>query len=139
MKKTTDIIAYLKADKKRIFALLAAILGIALILFSGGEKKSEGGSSTLSEYKEELEEELTELCSSIDGVGKCKVTVTFSEGESVEYKGSNVTRQEPPKVMGVTVICEGGDELHVKREISECMTALFDIGSNRVCVLKMEK
>lgn len=47
MKKTTDIIAYLKADKKRIFALLAAILGIALIFFSGGEKKSEGGSSTL--------------------------------------------------------------------------------------------
>ena len=139
MKKAIDIKNYVMRDKRRLIAMIALIAGAVLILlsFSDGGDSSES-SGTLEEYKRELEHELTELCSDVDGVGKCKIYVSFSEGEKTEYKGSNVTVRTPPKVLGVTVICEGGDSARVKQEISECITALFDIGSNRICVLKME-
>ena len=94
--------------------------------------------TTLDEYKIKLEGELETLCESIKGAGRCEVTVTFSEGEHLEYKGSNIIGSEPPRVLGVTVVCKGGSDLNVKRNICDCMTALFDIGSNRVCVLEMK-
>ena len=139
MKKTTDVINFLRRDKKRLAALIAVLVGVVLILFSfSGVNDSSDSDDTLEEYKKELEHELTELCSDIDGVGKCKIYVSFAEGEKTEYKGSNVIVRIPPKVQGVTVICEGGDSIRVKQELSECITALFDIGANRICVLKME-
>lgn len=139
MNKIKSFAEYLCKDKKRLVILLAALFGLILMLFgSGGDSGGSDESATLSEYKSSLEEELSELCSSIDGAGKCRVTVSFSEGESVSYHGSNVSSTTPPKVLGVTVVSEGGDKIEVKRAISECMTALFDIGSNRVCVLKAD-
>ena len=63
--------------------------------------------------------------------------VSFSEGERSEYRGTNKISESPPKVLGITVIAEGGGKSEVKSALTECMTALFDIGSNRVAVLKM--
>lgn len=126
-------------DKKKIAVLLIGLFGFFLIALSlGTNTDKEQKEYTLEEYKAELEDELRELCESVEGAGKCRVTVTFSDGERFEYKGSNVIGSEPPRVLGVTVVCRGGDDPNIKNNISECMTALFDIGSNRVCVLKMK-
>ena len=115
------------------------LMGIVLVLFSlGGESDEEHTPDGLEEYKIRLEEELEALCESIDGAGKCYVTVSFSEGERLEYKGSSLIGSEPPRVLGITVVCDGGDDAYIKSSISDCMTALFDIGSNRVCVLKLK-
>ena len=126
-------------DKKKLLAAILGALGIFLILLSlgGGEDKSAEGVS-LEKYKAELEDELEAICESVDGAGRCIVRVTFSEGERLQYKGSNIISSEPPRVLGVSVVCEGGDNPNIKRDISDCMTALFDIGANRVCVLKMK-
>ena len=115
------------------------LVGIVFILLSlGGGSDSADNTVGLDEYKEKLEEELEALCESIDGAGKCIVTVTFSEGERVEYRGSSVVGREPPRVLGITVVCDGGDSPYIKASISDCMTALFNIGTNRVCVLKLK-
>ena len=136
----SEIRKYLVEDKKRILALVAALVGLALLFIpASSSKKGEENAEDLSSYKSVLEDELAELCSSIDGVGKCRVSVTFSEGERKEYKSGNVVSSAPPKVLGITVVCEGGDKIEVKRSLSECLTALFDIGSNRVCIQKLEK
>ena len=120
-------------------ALIAGIVGVILILFSlGSGGETESAPVGLEEYKVRLESELESLCESIDGAGKCRVTVTFSEGERLEYKGSSVVGSEPPRVLGITVVCEGGDNFYIRNSISDCMTALFDIGANRVCVLKLK-
>ncbi|MBR2650312.1 MAG: hypothetical protein IKD45_01495 [Clostridia bacterium] len=135
----TGAVNFFKEDKRRLLLLAAAVLGILLVLLSG--LGGEGGGSegiTLSEYKRTLEGELEELCTSVRGVGRCRVTVTFSEGESLQYKGNSLIGSTPPRVMGVTVVCEGADRDSVREAISECMCSLFDIRSNRVCVLKMK-
>ena len=137
-----DTVNVIIKDKRKLVALIVGIIGVLLILLSAtGENrntKTKEETYTLDQYKAALEEELEELCESIDGVGKCSVTVTFSEGERLEYKGSNLISSEPPRVLGITVVCEGADSVNVKRDISECMKALFEIGSNRVSVLKMK-
>ena len=102
--------------------------------------ESSGGESSLntdSEYEEKLESEIEKLCSSVDGVGKCRVFITFKRGEQNTYKGSNLIETKPPEVLGVTVVCRGGDSEAVKQELSEMLSALFDIGYNRIAIMKL--
>lgn len=123
---------------KVLLAIAAVIAGVLLIMASSfvgrgiDEPKSE-----LDTYKRELEEELEDMCSRIEGVGKCRVTVSFSEGERREYQGSELKCVIPPKVLGVTVICDGADSASVRAAVTDMMSSLFDIGKNRICVLKL--
>jgi len=41
-----------------------------------------------------------------------------------------------PKVQGVAIVCEGGDDPIVKSKIVEAVTTVLNIPSNRVCVIK---
>ena len=131
-------------DRKKTLSFLlaaAALIILVLSLFGGqGSEKNENQSPeaiTLEEYKADLEEKIAALCSSVSGVGKCKVFITFERGEENVYKGSSITEVKPPRVQGVTVVCRGADNDTVKCRITEMMTALFDIGANRVAVLKL--
>lgn len=133
--------AFIKENKRILKIGLIAALGIVLILISSSvgasEKNEKDGEITLDEYKERLEAELSDLCSDVQGVGKCRVFVTFERGEQNTYKGSAVTETKPPKVLGITVICKGADSDRVRSELTDMLTSLFDIGSNRVAVLKL--
>ena len=102
----------------------------------GGDDDSPADDS-LSQYKEALEKELSELCSRVDGVGKCYVTLSFERGEQNSYKGSSLIETKPPRVLGVIVVCRGADSDYVKSKITDMMCALLDIGSNRVSVMKL--
>ena len=121
--------------------MLVAAVGVALVLFSLGgtkEEKAEKSSQSLAEYKAELERELESACSSIRGVGRCEVIVTFSRGAENTYKGTNLIESKPPEVMGVSVICEGADSDEVRAGIVGMMSSLFSIGTNRVSVMKLK-
>ena len=130
----------LSKNKKSVIIILLLCLGIFLLLVSAGpvsEEKQTEKIEDLNEYKERIEDELAGICSSVKGVGKCRVTVTFERGEERIYKGSSLIQSKPPKVMGVTVVCKGADSDAVKSEIVGMMSALFDIGTNRIAVLKL--
>ncbi len=133
-----EFILYLKENKKIKNILLAVTLGLALVLiFAGSGEKSGGDAMTLDEYRLRLEDEVASLCSDIEGVGKCRVYITLERGEQNIYKGSSVIETKPPRVLGVTVICRGADSTEVRSELTDMLSALFDIGANRVAVLKL--
>ena len=134
-----ELFPRLISDKKKLFLIALLAVGVLMIAvgLARGEEEANAEGDSLSDYKARLEEELEELCSSVEGAGKCRVTVSFSEGERREYRGSTLIGLEPPRVEGITVVCEGADDIYVKRSISDCMTALFGIGANRVAILKM--
>lgn len=126
------------SKKKKCALLIALALGILLLLLpSASREAGEGEADGLKEYKASLEEELSELCSSVAGAGRCRVRVSFSEGERVEYKGSAVIGKTPPKIMGITVLAKGGDSDKVRSDITELLSALYGLGKNRICVLKL--
>ena len=126
-------------NKKWVIISALFIFGVLMLIGSaasvGGAGNAEG--EPLSEYKERLEEELSDMCSSVRGVGKCRVMVTFERGEENIYKGTNLIESRPPKVMGVTIVCKGADSDAVRAELVGMMSALFDIGTNRISVLKL--
>ena len=120
-------------------ALIVAV-GILLIIISSLPKESGeevGNEITLDEYRVALEERVAAMCSSVAGVGKCKVFITFERGEQSSYKGSTLLEVKPPKVLGVTVVCRGADYDYVRKDLTEMLSALFDIGSNRIAILKL--
>ena len=138
--ETSRFREYIGKYKKPIVIIMFLAIGIILLAFSSSSSPADEKSAqeeNLNAYKERLEGELAEVCSSVKGVGKCKVTVTFERGEERVYKGSVLIESKPPKVLGVTVVCKGADSDLVRAEISGMMSALFDIGANRIAVLKL--
>ena len=103
--------------KKAAVILLVGLLLLVLSLSGAFMEKSEAEKPT-------DEEMLTELCSSVDGVGRCRVTVVYtSEGD----------------VFAVAVVCDGADNTNVKAQLTDMLTTLLGIGSNRVSILKFNE
>jgi hypothetical protein len=125
--------------------IMLALVAVGVVLLcipnSGGNEKAGDVSakSDLSEYKARLENELEDTCSSVEGVGKCRVMITFDKGAENVYKGSQLVESTPPRVSGVTVVCEGGNGSSVKGELTEMIAALFGIGKNRISVMELKK
>lgn len=121
-------------------------------------------SVSFTSYKEDTQKQLQKIISEIDGVGKCSVYVTFEntsesvyaynstsetdeKGEKKEYdyvilNGKNgdepmLVKEVEPKVKGVVVVCDGGDNLTVRSSIIDSVTSAFVISSNRIAVNKM--
>ena len=129
----------IRGNKKLLFYFLVLVIGLLFLLISSGLSggESSGGGMSESDYKEKLEDEIENLCSSVRGVGKCKVFITLKRGVQNTYKGSNLIESRPPEVLGVTVVCRGADSDAVREELSEMLSALFDIGYNRIAILKL--
>ena len=131
------LLEFVKENKKLSFALILA-LALLLVFSLYNDTGSEGAKTALSEYESLLENQISTLCSSVKGVGKCKIEISFESGEENVYKGGALIETKPPRVLGVAVVCEGGDNASVRGELTDLLTALFDIGTNRVKILKLK-
>ena len=99
---------------KAALVLLIGVLLLAIGSFDFGGKKD------ICE-----EEKLSEICSMTEGVGECRVVVTYAEdGESV---------------YAVALICDGADSPSVRKRLTETVCTLYGIGANRVAVIKLSE
>ncbi len=58
-------------------------------------------------------------------------------GEEGDQKSPFVGKEMMPKVSGVLIVAQGGEDTVVKQNISEAVMALFQIDVNRIKVVKM--
>ena len=139
-------------DKKVLF--LVGVLGLVLLLAGrwGGEAElPDSGFPSTEEYKESLEASLCAVCEEMQGVGVAKVLVTVDGTERAVYeKNSSATGETlataggaavlsyyvAPKVTGVAVVCDGGDDPAVQREVTSLLCAALSLGSHQVYVGK---
>jgi len=95
------------------------IIGVLLLLipslYNGGGSGESGAPTG--------EERLYEMCSLVEGVGECKVMITYSEGGDEVY--------------AVAVLCEGAESAAVRARLVELIGSLYGIGSNRIAVLEL--
>ena len=90
----------------------------------------------------------------MSGAGKTTVMVTLETGEESVYAldtqsgdlqsqnthvllddGSALTETVcQPQIRGVAVLCDGGGDVRVAARITELLTSLLDLPSNRICV-----
>ena len=151
-----------KCKGKQGRARLAAAVGVLamlLILLSELFPQNTAAGSTKpvqssTEYQAQLENRLEHLISQMSGAGKTTVMVTLETGEEAIYAldtqsgemqsqqthvlledGSALTETVClPQVCGVAVLCEGGGDIRVAARITELVSALLDLPSNRICV-----
>lgn len=156
-------------DTRNKILIVAAVLGVVLILLSEIDVSSPKAEESVqsgdyAQYVSTLNDELTDVISSIDGVGECRVMITLKNTkESVYAENSETTssdssnsenneyviynsengdsplllKEEMPQVAGVAVVCSGGDSEAVREKIIDCVCALFNISSSRVSVAKL--
>ncbi len=115
-------------------------------------------------YNDDLVRQTEKLISQIEGAGKVSVMLTYeateetvwakdvnekSEGEGgadTEEKYIIVDTSDGesglaikviyPRIRGVAVVCSGGDDPVVNSRIKSLVSALFDIGSNRISIAR---
>ena len=108
-------------------------------------------------YRIGIEGRIRDICSKVTGAGEVSVIVTLDGGfrqvYAVEEKAgaAGVTRTyvtvgsgssesavfitcEAPSVSGIGIVCTGGNDPDVKREITSLLSAAFSLGSNRIYV-----
>lgn len=108
-------------------------------------------------YQTMLEEKIELLVSQVKGAGTVNCAVTLSGGFEYVYaqditdksgqisstyilvgSGSSESavylRVKTPDIAGIGVVCDGGSNASIQREIVELLSAAFGIGSNRIYV-----
>ena len=108
-------------------------------------------------YEAQMERRLTDLIERMDGAGQAQVMVTLeaagetvyalderisqdgsTQSEHVLAGGQPVTREMLlPTVQGVAVLCQGGDDVVVQARVTEAVSVLLGITTNRISVAKM--
>ena len=84
------------------------------------------GNLDFGEEKELREEDrIAEMCAMTEGVGECRAVVTYSaDGKSV---------------YAVALLCEGAENVEVRKRLTETVSSLYGIGSHRVSVIRLSK
>lgn len=132
---------------------------------SDSQKKAKAKSVSESTYDDEeyeklLEKKLEGILERMDGVGEVSVMITLSDdgtrivdkdtketSESIEkttviYDDEDasvpyVTSTDKPTVSGVLVVAQGGGNPQINNDISNAVSALFDVPMHKIKIAKM--
>lgn len=104
----------------------------------------------LEAYKTALTESTKELCEKSAGVSSVTLCLYFSAGEEYVYaqdvsqngsrdyvyaSGNGLLLQvKLPKVSGAAVICRGGDDVTIQKNLTDLLSSLFGIGTDRIFI-----
>ena len=122
-KSFSDFIGKIPRSVK-LFACLAAVLVVIFSLLPNEE--AEGGEPC-------DEEQISELCSMIEGAGECRAVITYEE------KKSYFSSEGEKSIVAVAVICEGASDVKVEAKIKRLISSMYGIGTNRIEVLTFKK
>ena len=130
---------WLKSEKGSRLIVILGLVGMGLILLSqfwpGGEQTTAANAEI--SYAADLEVRLTELVAAVDGVGDCRVMITLESGTEYVYTSpTTLVTEILPKIRGVVVVCDGGDDIAVCERVTEVVTTALNIPQRRVCVTK---
>jgi stage III sporulation protein AG len=118
-----------------VFLLLLAYPGSSVSsTVSTGSTLQEDDTSSQESYKEARERELKELLQKVDGVGDAEVMITLKTSSEKVTQNENT-----PEITGVVIVCEGGQDSAIKREITEAVSALFSIDSHKIKIMKSKE
>lgn len=134
-------------DIARKIIIITGLIGIALIFISSffdlskPEKTSKEECFSVTTYNTEIQTDLQEIISHIDGAGKTEVLLTMEN--SVEYvyleDSTTKTKEIQPIIRGVLVVCDGGNDPVVAERITSAVTRALDISATKVCITKLSE
>lgn len=175
----TELAERMEKNKFVKLGVYGALIATALIIFLSSQIGSGTEPTTDSEnhsgivsgtiegtLEETLEKRLENILSSMSGVGKVKVMITYksteelviaseieeTQSETGSTSGSRpaiisgedgenpiVVKQMLPEIQGVIVIAEGASDISIKLNIVSAASTVLGINQNRVEVFEMNK
>lgn len=126
-----------------------------------GTSDTASGSAELTDYADQLSSRLEELLSGVEGAGQTQVMITLENseetiyaldekrGDGQSYEWSHVILDDGtgdsalvettwlPEVRGVAVVCQGGDDAAVQARLTEMVSVLLGVSTNRISIAKM--
>ena len=149
------------------YVLLILLAGILLMSLPEAREEPIKPDAPLPETgSRSISEELEEILSQIDGVGKVRVMLTEAAGsetiyqtdedrnhssdaedlrvETVIISGSDRTEKGlvrtivPPVYLGAIIVCQGGDSPVVRLSVIQAVSNVTGIGTDRITVVKMK-
>lgn len=156
-----------KWSQKYRYPLVIVLIGLVFLAFPARKNMQSAAETPTTEAKKpDLSQQLAQILSQIDGVGKVNVMLTVAEGEKIYYqKDEDITngdtsssiRQETilvndgnrnqqalisqimaPKYQGAIIVCQGGDIPAVRWAIVEAVSKTTGLGADQISVLKMK-
>ena len=157
---------WLEGLKKYRLAALAALLGIVLMLLPGGKTEAEpAAGSPDAEAFDRAAVQMENILRAIDGVGELRLMLTVDSGTkrelaqdtTAERSGSEdmkrksetvvvgtgggtqevvVTNRVYPRYVGALVVCEGGGSAGVRLAVTQAVSALTALPSDKITVLQ---
>ena len=153
--------------KKYRYAAIVIVAGIFLMLLPIGEASaSEETVPNQREVSDSMEERLCAILSQIRGAGRVQVMLTIAQGEETVYQfdqdlttdegGSSsqkdtvtvtdkdrgqsglITQVNPPRYQGALIVCQGADDPAVRLAISEAVSGLTGLGTDKIAIAKMK-
>ncbi len=95
------------------------LLGVILLLLGSGVGRE------VKEESQSTEERTAEMCAMMDGVGECRVMMTYYP--------------ESDRVYAVLVLCDGAESATVRERITSSLCSLYGIGANRVEIQRLNR
>lgn len=143
----------LKTDKyaKSLLTKLITILivaSIALLLFDVLTQSKDGRRQIVddnggTEYLESAadastkeENKLKDILSDIKGVGEVDVMITYKENEPSSNLFNGDSKEKQSKVGGVIVTASGAGDIIIRNNITNAVTAVFNIPASNVSVFE---
>lgn len=150
------------------YAALILLLGMTLMLLPQREKKQPEIPAEQVKVAEELglEEQLENILSRMEGVGETQVLLTLATGTAYQYQTDvrTYTKQEDAEVQketvlasdgagkespitvrttyptykGALVLCQGADSAAVRLDVTNAVSDLTGLGSDKITVIKMK-
>lgn len=145
LKKFKNISELLSSDKTRTVLIVVGLLAVFIIFitsFTGGnedKKPKTALDSDAQKYCENLSVNLVDMIENIEGAGKSKVLLTLENSYEYVYLDDDETLSKiiEPKIRGVAVLCEGGDDPAVKEKVSLILTTVLKLSISDISVSKL--
>ena len=154
--------------KKYKYAVLILLIGVALMMIPSIQTVSKAPQSVPSseDTAYSVQEELESILSCVKGVGKVKVMLKESAGTETIYQTNQditvsdnnsdsrievititdsqrneqglVKQVNPPRYAGAIILCEGADIPEIKLAVTEAVSKITGLGTDKIAVLKMK-
>jgi len=108
-------------------------------------------------FADATEEKIVAICSGVSGVGEVRAVVTLEGGYRAVYasdvQGSDSSYRnetvltgsgssekailvgyDAPRIVGIGIVCTGGDDPAIKQRITLLVSAAFDVSANKIYV-----
>lgn len=154
------------AVKKYRYVLLVLLAGLILMWLPVKTPAEPAENITETKSIPDLQSQLQEILSQIQGAGRVRVLLTEDSGEEILYQSDEQTniseggsdirvetvlvtdtdraqqglvrRVEAPSYRGAVVVCQGADSPAVRLAVVEAVANATGLGTDRITVLKMK-